>query len=163
MKEFKQLVTVKKMREEKAERTVHAQRRVLQQAVVAREDAQQRLDDYRDFAQAQERRIYDELCTRVVKLRDIEDVHGQVQVLRFREADYRDELDTAETRREQEAQKLEDDKATHKVAVRTRDKFVELDNVFTRERHEQAERTEEAEIEETAGNRRPTMSTTESA
>lgn len=163
MKEFKQLVTVKMMREEKAERTVHTQRRVLVQAERERDDAQQRLDDYQVYAVEQERRIYQELCTRVVKLRDIEDVHGQVQALRFREADYREELQAAQTRREREEHQLETDKTSHKTALRTRDKFVEMDGIFTRERVEQAEHAEEAEIEETASNRRPATPTQEPA
>lgn len=155
MKEFKQLVTVKEMREGKAERTVRAQRRALETAQAERDGAQHRLDNYHAYAVQQERRIYDELCTRVVKLRDIEDVHGQVQALRLREADLREELQTAEQRREQEERKLEEDKTVHKLALRTRDKFVEMDGIFTRERRDGAERAEESEIEEIAGNRRP--------
>lgn len=163
MKEFKQLVTVKKMREEQAERTVHTQRRALEQAEHERDGAQQRLEDYQAYAVQQERRIYDELCTRVVKLRDIEDVHGQVQALRFREADYCEELQTAQQQRDREEQKLVDDKATHKVAQRARDKFVEMNDLFTRQARDEADRSEEAEIEEIAGNRRPGVPTQEPA
>lgn len=163
MKEFKQLVTVKKMREEKAERTVHRQRRVLEQAEAERDGAGRRLDDYQAYAVQQERRIYDELCARVVKLRDIEDVHGQMRALRFREVDFREELQTAEQRREREEQKLVDDKATHKVALRARDKFVEMNDIFTQQARDDADRAEEAEIEEIAGNRQPTTPTQEPA
>lgn len=163
MKEFKQLVTVKEMRESKAERTLHAQRRALAAAETERDSAMHRLDDYRAYATAQERRIYDDLCTRVVKLRDIEDVHGRVQALRFREADYREELATAERRREREELKLRDDKAAHQQALRTRDKFLEMDGIFTRERRDGAERAEEAEIEEIAGNRQPAAPSQEPA
>lgn len=155
MKAFRQLVTVKQMREEKAERTVQAQRRVLAQAQVERDSAQQRLDDYCAYATEQERRVYRELCERVVKLRDIEDVLGQVRTLRAREADHREERDTAETRRDEAQQQLDGDKAAHRFALRVRDKFVQMHEVFTHEAREAAERAEDAEIEEVAANRRP--------
>jgi len=157
MKEFNQLVKVKEMREEKAGRTVQAQRRVLESAVTERDGAQVRLSDFRSYAHERERRIYQALCERVVQLRDIEDVHGQVQVLRSREADHREELDAAEARRAQAQQQLEDDKAAHRAALRVRDKFVDLGEIFASRAREDAERAEEGEIEEAAGTRRPCM------
>jgi len=155
MKAFRQLVTVKRMREDKAERAVHAQRRVLVQAQCERDDAQKRLDDYCEYAVEQERRVYRELCERVVKLRDIEDVQGQVRVLRAQEADHRESRDNAEARREQARVQLDEDRAAHRFAMRAHDKFVQLQDEFTRQAQAQAERAEDAEIEEVAGNRRP--------
>ena len=155
MKMFDQLVTIKNFREQKAERAVRAQRRVLDEAVAERDDAEHRLEEYRDYAAEQERRIYQGLCERVVRVRDIEDVHGQVRSLRERERGHEDELDAAETRRDEEEQQLESDRTAHAEALRMRDKFVELADVFAQEERAQAERKEEAEIEEAAETRRP--------
>lgn len=155
MKEFSQLVTVKVLREEKAERTLHAQRRVLQEAEAGRDAASHRLDDYRNYAQERERRIYQDLCERVVRLRDIEDVQGQVQMMRARESDHRDELAEAEQRRAREAQQLTDDQSAHRLALRVRDKFVDLGDQFASEARASAERAEEDQIEEAAETRRP--------
>lgn len=161
--QFRQLVTVKRMREESAERAVHAQRRVLEQAQTERDLAQQRLDDYCRYASEQERRVYRELCERVVKMRDIENVLGQVRTLRARESDHRDERDSAETRREQAQHKLDSDRAAHRFAMRAHDKFVQLHEDLMSQARASADRLEDAEIEEVAALRRPDTAHQESA
>jgi len=150
-----QLVAIKNLREEKADRAVRAQRRVLEDAVAQREAAGRRLDDYKDYAAEQERRMYQALCERPVLLRDIEDVQGQVLSLRWREADHQEALDTAESRRAKEEQQLQDDRVAHSQALRMRDKFIELHGIFADEIRADAERAEEAQIEEAAETRRP--------
>lgn len=155
MKVFDQLLDIKAFREDKAQRAVHAQRRVLEEAVVARDDARHRLNEYRAWAAQQEINIYKGLCERVVRLRDIEDVHGEMQSLRQRQTVHEDRAKAAETHRGNEERRLESDRKTHAHARRMRDKFVELADVYTQEERDESERKEESEIEEAAEIRRP--------
>lgn len=155
MKEFQQLVTVKNMREEKAGRKVEAQRQALQAAQEQRDAADVRLNEFRAYSDERERRMYQGLCERIVQMRDIDDVHRQVQVLRAREADHHEELQAAQAQRDREQAQLDDDKAAHRLSLRARDKFVELADIFAARRRAEAEHAEDAEIEEAAATRRP--------
>jgi type III secretion protein O len=155
MKTFDQLVTIKTFRDEKAERAVRAQRRVLDDAITERDEAERTLHEFRDHASEEERRMYARLCERPVLLRDIEHVQGEVLSLRQLEKQRAHELAEAEARRDEEEQQLEQDRSTHAEARRMRDKFVELATTFAQEARMEAERREEAEIEEAAETRPP--------
>jgi type III secretion protein O len=155
MKTFDQLVRIKAFREEKAERAMHAQRRVLAKAQAQRDAAGRCLDEFRDQARAHEQRIYRDLCERVVRLHHIEDVRAQVLTLRGQEKERERELQTAETRRDEEERRLDVDRQAHAHARRMHDKFVEVADMFALETRQQAERQEEAEIEEAAESRGP--------
>ncbi|MGE0329473.1 MAG: YscO family type III secretion system apparatus protein [Ramlibacter sp.] len=163
MEEFQQLVTVKAMREEKADRKVQVQRRALQAAQDQRDAADVRLQEFRAYSDERERRMYQGLCERIVQMRDIDEVHRQVQVLRARESDHYEELQTAEAQRERESNQLDEDRTAHRLARRVRDKFVELGDIFAAQARTEAERAEDAEIEEAAGTRRPSPLTQECA
>lgn len=155
MKDFGQLVTIKEFREEKAERTVVAQRRVFEAAVVERDEADRTLRDFREFAKEEERKVYRELCTRVVRMREIDDAKTTVLLLRSEETGHRESLEAAEERRKKEEQQLAGDRAAHVVARRMRDKYLELASVFAQEERDATERNEEAQIEEVVETRRP--------
>lgn len=155
MKDFGQLVTIKDFREEKAERTVIAQRRVFEAAVVERDEADRVLREFQEHAIEEENRLYRDLCSRVVRMRDIDDAKTAVGLLRSEETGHRETLDGAERRRQQEEQQLADDRAAHSAARIMRDKYHELADVFAQEAREASERGEEAQVEEAAETRRP--------
>jgi hypothetical protein len=150
MENFGQLVKIKEFRQELAEQAVQARHRSVEEATRAEAEARNRFEEYRDFAQHQERRIYQSLCSKAVRLRDIEDVHAEVLVMRQRERTHEDDLDSAQERRADEESQLEVERDVLRVARQTRDKFVELADVFETETREHEERREESEVEEAA-------------
>ena len=152
---FDQLLPIKERRENNAARKVVAQRLALQEAETERDSAQRRLDDYHEYANTQEGRIFKALFERPVKLRDIEDAHAQVLAMRAKETDHREALQAAEAERVAHEKQLETDRTAHRFAVRKRDKFVDLADVFNQEVRAQAEYAAEAEIEEVAQNQKP--------
>ncbi|MEO5672270.1 MAG: YscO family type III secretion system apparatus protein [Ramlibacter sp.] len=151
---FRELLSIKSFRESKAELAVHKQRRALAEATEQRDGARSELTEYRNFALARERSLFGELCARVVKLRDIEDVQVEVVVMRGRERDREKKLDDAESHRETQSGELQVRKTAHVEASRMKEKFVELAQVYADEQIRELERKEDAELEEAAEIRR---------
>lgn len=151
---FRELLAIKSFREEKAELAMRKQRIALAAAAAERDDASRRLDDYRDFAQRQEREMYADLCTRLVNLREIEHVQGSVVVLRGQEQVHETVLDKAQTQCESQERLLDERKADHQQASRMKEKFVQLAQVHAEQEMRELEHKEDLEIEEAAEVRR---------
>ncbi|HSV47686.1 MAG TPA: YscO family type III secretion system apparatus protein [Ramlibacter sp.] len=154
MSMFKELLSIKVFRESKAEIAVRKQRGVLAQAVSERDQADKTLADFRDFAVRHERGLYDDLCSRIVRLHDIEDVQLAVSGLRQSEVRHEEQLRQAEALRLKQAEQLEQDRLAHADATRMKEKFVELAQVYADEQIKELERKEDAELEEVAETRR---------
>ncbi|HZY20515.1 MAG TPA: type III secretion protein [Ramlibacter sp.] len=154
MSVFGELLAIKSFRENKAELAVRKQRTVLADATARRDGAQQTLEAFRGFAQQREDDLYADLCTRVVRLREIEDVQLAVVSLRGEERRHEEALAQAQERRRQEAGALETCQVVHAEASRMKQKFMELAQVYADEHLRELERKEDAELEEVAETRR---------
>lgn len=152
---FKEILSVKSFREDKAERAMVKQRTVLADAASARDSAEQARDDYREWAVGQERSLFAGLCERVVQLRDIEDVQVEVTVMRTQEEKHEEQLRLAEANREKQERQLEADRQAHREASRMKEKFAELARLDADAQLRAFERKEEAELDEVAETLRP--------
>lgn len=151
---FRELLSIKVFRENKAELAVRRQRTVWNEARDKADDAQRRLDDFRDYAQRHERELFDDLCRRLVVLRDIELVHHSISMIREQDREHSTRLEKAQDLQVQEEHKLDDCKAAHQAATRMKEKFVELARVHALELVREVERKEDQELEEVAEIRR---------
>lgn len=151
---FRDLLAIKAFRESKAESAVRRQRQALVEAVDRRLSSARRLEAFRDYATRHEREIYDDLCQRVVVLREIQDVHATVVALRDQERTHQGELEQACDHEHQEEQELESRKQVHAQATRMKEKFMELAQRYAQEELRELERKEDAELEEVAETRR---------
>lgn len=154
MSVFVELLSIKTFRESKADIAVTRQRGVLAKAETDREAAHASLTEFVDYALRHERALYDDLCQRLVKLHDIEDVQLAVADLRNRERQHEAALAAAEKQRQSEAEALEQRKLERKEAARNKQKFVELAQVYADEAIKALERKEDAEMEEASEVRR---------
>jgi type III secretion protein O len=154
MSMFRELLAIKAFRESKAEGVVRKQRAVLAEATAAREAAEEALERFKLHAIAHEKAMYDALCARVVRLREIEDVQLEVAGLRSGELQHEEFVREAETRRVQQSAQLDADREALRVANRMKEKFVELAQVHADEHLKELERKEDAEMEEAAEVRR---------
>lgn len=154
---FRDLLSIKSFRENKAELAVHKQRTVLLMATEQRDADERTLQTYRDFAIARERALFDDLCTRTVKLRDIEDVQVEVVVMRSQEQAHGKTLEQAENYRETQSEELKNRRDEHATATRMKEKFVELAKAYADEELRGIERKEDGELEEAAEVRRERM------
>ena len=151
---FKELLSIKSFREGQAEAVVRTQRQLLQEAREKREAAEALLARLIEEGISEEHRLYKELCERIVKLRDIENVQQSVAALRARELQQQDNVDAAIRVLDEENQKLDTVRAAHKEASRQKSKFVDLSHNHTNELAREAERKEDLELEEVANIKR---------
>lgn len=148
------LLSIKTFREGKAEAAVRSQRQVLAEATAQRDRAHSHLEDFTAYAQRRERELFDDLCVRVVVVREILETHAQVGEMKVQAQHYRKALDQAQVRCEQEAGALQERKQVHAQASRVKEKFIELARLHAAEEWITLERKEDAELEEVAETRR---------
>ncbi|MEC4720724.1 YscO family type III secretion system apparatus protein [Noviherbaspirillum sp. CPCC 100848] len=150
MSVFQELLAIKTFRKNKAEMALSRSRLMLADANAARDLMQQRLTEYRKQADEQEKAWYRDLCTRIVRLADIEDLQQSVVMLRQRERNHEEALAEAEKARQQATEAFNTDREQLAVANRMREKFVELAQAHEMEVGRESERKEDLEMEEAA-------------
>ena len=84
MKMLRDLLAIKRFREGQAEAAMRERRHALQQVQQERIDAEALLARLLAEGVLAEQRLYADLCTRMVRLREIEDVYQSVAALRQR-------------------------------------------------------------------------------
>lgn len=143
-----ELLFIKEFRERKAETELQKSRAQLSSAAQAERQAQSELEQFIAHASAEELRMFNDLCSRIVKLRDINDVHTEIAALKQQEMSREEQL---KSRQQQHVQAREYfDTSTRKMreASTAREKFVELARNFHLLAARETERKEELELEE---------------
>ncbi len=151
---FRDLLAIKTFREGQAESAVRIQRQALADAQAAREAAEALLMRLMREGLETETALYRDLCSRMVRLREIEDVQLSVVGLRQREAAQQEAVDAAQRTQEAQNQKLSDARAAHQEASRQKSKFVDLARNYADTQLREVERKEDLEMEEAASVRR---------
>ncbi len=146
-----ELLYIKSFREQQAETALQRSRAELRVAREAEEHARQERDEFARRAVEDELRWYRELCERVVRVRDIEDVQVAVAGLRQQEAHLQQALEMKESEREQSQDRFKQAGEHLRVASTARNKFEELAKQHHLAVSKEAERKEELELEELAG------------
>ena len=149
-----ELLFIKRFRETKAETELKKSRGDLVLAQQAEREAEQALDNYVAWAAAQEQSWYADLCSRLVKLREITAVQEDVVGLKAAERDYRETLDQRQKAHEVAREQMELSMRRMREASPAREKFVELARNFHLLAAREQERKEELELEELASVRR---------
>jgi len=150
MSVFRDLLAIKAFRESQAESAVRVQRDALRQAREEREAAEALLQRLLREGLEQEQQLYRDLCARIVRLREIEDVQLAVVGLRQREAQQQDAVAAAAQAQDQASQKLDTARAAHQEASRQKSKFVDLARNYAEAQVRELERKEDLEMEEAA-------------
>lgn len=150
MSVFDELLAIKRFREGQAEIAVSRQRLRHAEAEAVRQASEQALADFRDESERRERAMYRDLCSRVVRVREIESVLQGVAGLREGERQREQALDQAAQRLRDEAQALAERRDQHQQAVRLTGKFVELASIHLAEHLKALEHKEDMEMEEAA-------------
>ncbi|MDB5840447.1 MAG: type secretion protein [Herminiimonas sp.] len=142
------LLRIKEFREQKAEIELAKGRRALAAASEALQRARDELQERRTSCDSKERAMYADLCSRLVKLVEIDAVGIDVEEMRKEVTRFEELLETAKSERETAAQHLEQAKAGYQAATRMREKFSELVRFSETERDAESQRTEDSEMEE---------------
>ena len=151
---FDEMLAIKRFREDKAESNVRRQKPVVQQATDHLIEQERVLADWQQYSVRQELMLFDDLCSRTVRLADIEHVQHEIAFMRERERGYINEVEAAEKNRDKELAELDERKSVHAHATRAKEKFIELARVHGEELSALAERKEDAEMEEVNESRR---------
>ena len=148
MNVFGELLRISEFRESKAETGVARSRVSLAQAHAAETEAAELLERFVAYSEQRERSLYADLCRRVVKMREIEEVQWNVVELRAGERQRAEELDAARKSVVSASDALEQAKEVLRLATRVREKFLELARSHDEERQRDLQRIEDLEMEE---------------
>ncbi|WP_142848234.1 YscO family type III secretion system apparatus protein [Telmatospirillum sp. J64-1] len=148
MSVFTELLRIKEFRETQAETEVQRRRVLLAEAAEAVETLNRKLEEYRIWSLEHERGLYADLCTRLVKLREIEELQHRVADLRNQERNLEQGILDAEKQRHQATSALDTAVERLRDAERQKGKFTELARIYSEEARLELERMEELEMEE---------------
>ena len=146
-----QLLRIKTFREKKAETEMLKNKLLLAQAKTAETEAEHVLADYVDFSNREEIRWYQDLCSRVVRLREITQVQEGVAGLKARELEYQQALAQAHKAHLDAVDVFNTSYDLYRGASIAREKFDQLLQIEMLRESKEAERKEELELEELAG------------
>jgi type III secretion protein O len=147
------LLRIKLFREEQAERELEKARARLRDATEALKTAKKALKDFQRESLQREKEMYTDLCSRLVVLREIDDVRADVDLMKEKTEQLGEEAENAEHRQQEAIEETERARLIHWDAVRNREKFSELLKTVEAERELELARFEELEMEESSEGR----------
>ncbi len=147
---FQDLLAIKRFRQDQAALAVARQRQLLFQTQQRCAQAREQLAQFRELSLQRERDMYQDLCSRLVRAGEIEDVMDDVAELRQGERDREADVQQATERERQESAALDQCRNAHSEASRVVQKFVELISLHAAEYSRELERKDDLEMEEAA-------------
>jgi hypothetical protein len=148
MEVIKDLVRIKIFREEKAELAMLKAKTKLLIAEESLDNARKVLRKHKEECIAREKELYDDLCTRLVLLKDINSVTLDVQLMAEETTRLDDDVEKSKEARDVASEDLAAAKAVHREAVQMRQKFMEVKDVIDAEKLAELMRKEDLEMEE---------------
>lgn len=150
---LKDLLRIKIFREQQAERALLKARLILMEADDALKDARSSLKKFTEESIEREKLMYSDLCSRLVFLKEIENVRLDVDLMKEKSDELKRKVEDAENKRVEAAEREESARQVHIVAIREREKFDELNSTFLEEHKRKVAHFEELEMEESANSR----------
>ncbi|WP_394065632.1 type III secretion protein [Alcaligenes sp. WGS1538] len=147
---FQDLLAIKRFREGQAELAVMRQRQSLLQMQQRSAEAREQLARFRELSLQREQDMYQDLCSRLVRVGEIEDVLDGVAELRQGEREREAGVEQAAEQEREATAALNQCRDMHREASRVVQKFVELTSVHAAEHLRELERKEDLEMEEAA-------------
>ena len=151
---FQELLAIKRFREDQAALEVARQRQVLFQTQQRCAQEREQLARFREMSVQREQNMYQDLCSRLVRVGEIENVMQGVAELRQGERDREASVEQAVEQERQESVALDQRRDVHREAARVVQKFVELAGVHAAEHMRELELKEDLEMEEAASTAR---------
>lgn len=150
MEVINDLLRIKIFREEQAERALKKARVALAEAGEALKKANLALKEFTEESIRREKSMYDDLCTRLVFLKEIENVRIDIDLMKEKSAELKKKVESAELNRKDCAEREIEAHMLHIEAVRMREKFNELRKTVAEEKEMAIAQFEELEMEEAA-------------
>ena len=148
MEVINDLVRIKIFREEKAELAMLKAKAKLISTEEILDNARKVLRKHKDNCITREKELYDDLCRRLVLLKDINSVTLDVQLMAEETTRLDEEVEKSKEARDVASEDLAAAKAVHRDAVQMRQKFMEVKDVIDAEKLAELMRKEDLEMEE---------------
>jgi type III secretion protein O len=150
MEVINDLLRIKIFREQQAERTLQKARVALAEASETLKQAKIALAKFSEESLRREKSMYDDLCTRLVFLKEIENVRIDIELMKEKSAELKTKVDSADLERKDCAERELEAHQLYIEAVRMREKFDELKKTVGEEKEAAIAQFEESEMEEAA-------------
>ncbi len=147
------LLRIKIFREAQAERELAKARQRLAEARRMLREAEAGLSTFQQESLQREKALYSDLCSRLVVLREIEDVRTDVELMKEKAVRLAEQVEDARRKLDEAAGQAEQARLDHRDAVRIREKFDELVQLERAEMESERSHFEELEMEEAAAGR----------
>lgn len=142
------LLRIKQIRENSREVDMRRARTQLEQASEQmRLAAERQLTRDRERME-KERALYDDVCSRVVLLRDLDEVRYQIDLMKVQAKEDVDAVNDAQERKKQRREEFSEANSAWMLSVQATQKFADLSREQERDIREMAERSEDLELEE---------------
>jgi hypothetical protein len=143
-----EILNVKLFREDLAQTEVRRRRYALDEAARRVEERKREVLEYRAWRVTRESELYDTIENQLVHVRDLEDLKASIAFLRDQERVIEQKVLEAEKGRGEARAALDKAIEAQAQAVRQREKFEELMEVWRELEQFEADRKEEAEVED---------------
>ncbi len=142
------LFRIKKFREDKAELHLLKVRKLLTMAIEERDQAQKTLDDYEIYRKNQEAELFKNLYSRLVKIKDINEVSEDIKIMQDEVEKLSDVLSQMQEKLAKAKETVEEAKVLHQEAIRMREKYSEALKIMAEEELIAMQLSEELGMEE---------------
>lgn len=153
MEVINDLVRIKIFREEKAELEMLKAKAKLIEAEQVLDNARKVLRKHKEDSIKREKDLYDDLCTRLVLMKDINSVTLDIQLMAEETTRLDEIVEKSKEERDVASENLSVAKGLHRDAVQMRQKFTEIKEVIDTEKRDELIRKEDLELEEVASKR----------
>lgn len=151
---FGELIRIKRLREDKAERQIYVSRQAALRTRDGHMMAKTKLQQMLEHDQLVEKQLYAELFSRQVRVRDIHTVHHKLAYMRQCEMQQEQVVEAAAKEDAAAQVALTQAREGHHVARQQTSKFIDLAASFDAARQRESDRLEDLEMEEVVSARR---------
>ena len=152
---LEEILKIKKLREDDATAALAEARRNLEECVRVRDEAQAAADAFRARRPQLEDALFDEIKNQLVAMKGLDEVRDQVSALRAREFKLYEEVERRDQEVSRAEQRVSDAERQRLLAHRDVQKYEELQARQAALEAAEAERIQEAEVEDLLTAKRP--------
>ncbi|MDR2200605.1 MAG: type III secretion protein [Puniceicoccales bacterium] len=146
--ELDDLLRVREIRKDRAEKNLKKAQQLLKEAEQALAKAQQELEDYKNFVIQETQRLYNQVLRKSINKREIDNLHFMIKELQDRIFDYQKRVEDAMLACDKAKENLDNCREELRKAERNIDKIESLKDVWREEMKKEEERQADAEVED---------------
>jgi chromosome segregation ATPase len=152
--ELDDLLRVREIRKDRAEKNLKQAQQLLKEAEQAVVKAKQELEDYKIFVVKETRRLYDQIIKKNINKREIDNLHFMVQELQNKIFDYQKRVEEAIVACDKAKENLDNCREELRLAERNIDKIESMKDIWREQVKKEEEMQADAEMEDLPAKRR---------